>query len=224
MGRSRSPVHPLPRVLSMAGVAVVLAASCAPPSFRYFRDPSGTAIFKLPATWTVYDQVDLYRGQHPRVSYLTAQSATAGQWVIAFDSSSPPAISDLLSPGSSNPSGLARVQPVVDAQQQQQLSTSAGLRNAIIPLDEQIVQNPELLHIRSTQQLPLTGGFRGLRVVFEARPDPTAPYDVFNQTIVVDPAISRIFVLLIGCSAACYFGPHRGLIEEVAGSYTIKEH
>jgi hypothetical protein len=224
MDGSRRRVRLLPRLLSTAGVAVVLAVSCVAPSFRYFRDPSGTAIFKLPASWTVYDQIDLYRGQHPTVSYLTAQSATAGQWIVAFDSSSRPAISDLLSPGSSDPSGLSRVQPVVDTQQQQQLSTSAGLRNAIIPLDQQIAQNPRLLHIIDTRQLPLSGGYRGLRVVFEARPDPKAPYDVFNQTIVVDPAITHIFVLLIGCSTTCYFGPYRDLIDEVAGSYTIKEH
>ena len=73
------------RLLALAAISVALVA-CGAPSTDYVKDPSGTLLLKLPAQWTVFDQTQLYRDQHPDTSFQVAETATAGQWTIGFDS------------------------------------------------------------------------------------------------------------------------------------------
>jgi len=201
-------------------LAATIASSCGAPSFVYVRDPTNKAIFKIPFAWTRWDKVDFYRDQHPNVGVVTAQSATKGQWLIGFDASPAARISDFLSPSSSYPTGFAKQRPV-DASEQTTLSTNAGLRNVVLPIDQQAQQNPDLLQVDSSTSLKLPPGYRGVRVVFTLRETTGAPPMTISQTAVVDPGVANLYLLVIGCATGCY-RHDAAEINQVVDSWTMK--
>ncbi|HEY1332087.1 MAG TPA: hypothetical protein VGH10_11545 [Actinomycetota bacterium] len=177
-------------------------------------------MFRVPGQWTTFDQTALYRDQFPNSSFESARNATSGSWTVAFDASPTPSIKDLLGL-TAYPTGFAKSRPATAAERTS-LKTPAGLRNAVIPIDQQQKSNPDLVHVISSQNLKLSGGYRGVRVVFTIQEDPTAPGLEINQTAIVDPGIQNLYLLVIGCDQTCYAnsGP---AIQQVVGSWTVKE-
>ena len=201
-------------------LGVLVASSCASPSFTYIRDPTNHAIFKIPYSWTRWDKVDFYRDQHPKVGRVAAQQATAGQWLLGFDASPTAKISDLLGVTSSYPSGFVKERPV-DTSEQQTLETDAGLRNVVLPIDQQAAQNPDLVHVNSSTSLKLPPGYKGVRVVFTLRESTDSPSMTINQTAVVNPGVSNLYLLVIGCESSCYRQDFAS-ISQVVDSWTMK--
>jgi len=201
-------------------LGAVVASSCASPSFTYIRDPTNHAIFKIPYSWTTWDKVDFYRDQHPKVGRVAAQQATTGQWLLGFDASPTAKISDLLSASSRYPSGFVKERPV-DTSEQQTLGTDAGLRNVVIPIDQGAAQNPTLLHVNSSSSLSLPPGYKGVRVVFTLRDSTDSPAVTISQTAVVNPGVTNLYLLVIGCGSACYRA-HEAAIQQVVDSWNMK--
>jgi len=63
-------------------------------------------------------------------------------------------------------------------------------------------------------------GIRGVRVVYNYRLGP-APLQTFDQTTYVNADTSRVYVILIRCSAACYRQRFAEL-DAVATSFTVR--
>jgi hypothetical protein len=209
------------RLVMVALAASLLAAACGSPSAIYLKDPSGKLVFKLPPSWTVFDQMQVYRDQHPGATFQAAQSATAGQWLVGFDGSAAPSIRDLLSPTATKPTGFSKVRPVTSTEQAT-LATTAGLRNAVFSLDQEQKQSPDLVRIQESHLQRLSGGYRALRITFSIEASASGPAMTFSQVAAVDSGIQHLYLLLIGCADDCY-RENRTSINQVLDSWTLKE-
>jgi hypothetical protein len=208
------------RLVALAAISAALVA-CGAPSTDYVKDPSGTLLLKLPAQWTVFDQTQLYRDQHPDTSFQVAENATTGQWTIGFDGAAKPAVGNLLTLDSSQPSGFVKVRPV-QASEQESLDTYAGLRNLIFGLDKQKAQTPDLVQMDSSRILHFPGGYRTLEVTFGLRSAAADPFTRFTQIAAVDSNVQNLYLLVIGCAASCY-DQNQHAIDDVLNSWTLKE-
>jgi hypothetical protein len=220
MSRGRGLFGVRVRLLALAAISAALVA-CAAPSTDFVKDPSGTLLLELPAQWTVFDQTQLYRDQHPDTSFQVAETATAGQWTIGFDSASKPTVGNLLTLGSPQPTGFVKVRPV-QASEQETLATYAGLRNLIFGLDKQKAQTPDLVQMGSSRILHFPGGYRTLEVTFGLRSTADDPFTRFTQIAAVDSNVQNLYLLVIGCAASCYDQNHHA-IDDVLNSWTLKE-
>jgi hypothetical protein len=63
-------------------------------------------------------------------------------------------------------------------------------------------------------------GFRGRRLVYTVRAE-TGRVTV-DQTTLLDDDTSTLYAFMIRCTADCY-ADHRGVIDEVVASWTVKE-
>jgi hypothetical protein len=221
MFRGRGPARVSARLAVLAVAVASLASACSRQSADFVKDPSGTLLLKLPNRWTVFDQTQLFHDQHPDTSFQVAETQTAGQWTIGFDSGSPAGMKNLLALDAPQPSGFVKVRPV-QASEQETLATYAGLRNFIFSLDKQKSQTPDLVEVDSSKILHFPGGYRTLEVTFGLRGTSDGPFTRFTQIVAVDSSVQNLYLLVIGCAATCY-DQNRQTIDDILNSWTLKE-
>ncbi|MEV5407739.1 hypothetical protein AB0K60_02715 [Thermopolyspora sp. NPDC052614] len=205
--------------VALAATMTVVLAGCAGPEFTYVRDSSGQAYFKVPAQWQKVDQKALDRVILGDPDSPQTQQLKSLIWTVAYDAHSTPSIEHLV--GSSGPTNdpfaLAMVRPLTEEQRQQ--ASLNFLRNALFPVvGEQATASG--VEIIKDEELPQRGGAKGVRTVFNVTMGEKGT-QTFNQTAYLSGDGSRMSVLLIQCSSACYKAQSKQ-IDLIAQSFKIK--
>jgi hypothetical protein len=117
----------------------------------------------------------------------------------------------------------------------QPLSTEAGgqisldnLRDLVLPVTataRQAAANSTTtfsgFHLVSDAVLTPTSGLRGVHEVFQYRVG-GGPLQTFDETAYTNKEGSKVYLMLLRCSSACYEARHAEL-ESVTASFTIQE-
>jgi len=206
------------RVALLVAAVSVLAASCAGSGFRYVKDSSDSAIFKIPSAWQVYDEEQILTSSEIVASPQAKEAFAAATWMVAFDAATSPSLDHLFifANAADQPTGFAQVRPL--GLEERDAFSLADIRNALFDVDGS--GGGAQAELLSSDDLLLDGGYRGLHVVFNVQDGDT--FLTVNQVGLVDPATSTLYLFAIGCEAKCYLD-HQGDIDQIASSWTVKE-
>jgi hypothetical protein len=205
-----------------AALAAVLVAACGSPSYHYVKNSADNTYFKVPASWRQIDQKTL-------VEALGAESSTGGEptsWMVAFDASDNPSPTHLIERDTNVPIVYATVRRLAPEQRGQVSFDS--LRDVLLPVTsaaraDQTPQTSIFTDFGLLDETVLTpgSGIRGVHAVFTYRVQ-GGPPQTFDQTSYVNDDASKVYVLLVRCSATCY-EQRREEIQDVVSSFTVRE-
>jgi hypothetical protein len=206
------------RATTLVAAVALLAASCAGSGYRYVKDSSSTAIFKLPQAWRVFDEDQILTSTDIVASPQAKEAFAAATWMVAFDADPSPSLDHLFifANAADDPNGFAQVRPL--GVEERDAFSLATIRNALFDVDG--TQGGVQAELLSSEDLILDDGYHGLHVVFNVQDGDT--FLTVNQVGLIDPATSTLYLFAIGCEAKCYLD-HQGDIDEIAKSWTVKE-
>jgi hypothetical protein len=215
---SRLPLtRPLRRAL--LGLALLGLAGCASSGYTYIANDGLGTYFRVPSDYEVFDTEQVLAPALEGLPEGQAEAVLAQQWAVAFDGGDDPApdrfLSQLLAPADAV-AGYARVR-TLSAEERLTYSLQS-LRNELLRR-EQEAQLGDRLKVLDVQEIEQEGG-DGLKLTFSV--DGPGGTFVFDQLGLVDDRTSRVFLLALGCSAACY-DDNRDAIAAIAESWTIEE-
>ena len=203
--------------LVVAVVALALAAGCADSGYDYHSNKAEKLYFKVPDDWTVYDTGDL----------LGETAAPSRAWLRGFVGDGGGDMDRVFLLGNDVPRGYVEILQLVGEERDDvSLRSLRGTRlltdatgNEIDPI-EYAEENPDgPLQILGLEDIALDHGAHGVRIrVAITQDDGDA---IIDQTVLVDPATTKRYLLNIGCSIDC-FELHMDEIEEVIESWTLE--
>ena len=235
---ARKPVGGLVVVCALA--VLLVAGSCGRSEFRYVAHSSTNTYLKVPRDWKAYDGELLDQleakaeefGGEEGPSFVDQAFQGDIQWRIAYDGDEDPEPRHVVSFADA-PVVEVRVRQLSQAEADQ--VNMASLRNIFFPydqlkaqLEEELQQQPLEANPPTSgsfrplieQDLTLDGGIRGSRIRFEIREDDQ--FYVIDQTALLNGPTNHVHVLLMRASEE-QFVTHRKLLDEIAGSFTVKE-
>ena len=191
----------------IALTAVLVATACAPDS-TYLATSSQGMYFKIPHAWHTYPQSTLKRDG------LVSSSLP---YLIAFDADPKPDVKHLLA-SSTHPWGLAEVNGIT---QSDQLNFSLdSLLNAVLPIDQIQQATGDSVSALAPSRVITRGNLRGIQAALRLSVTGQAPLSV-EQISLVNAPTTKTWVLLMGCSPACFAQQH-GQIDRVVNSWIVK--
>jgi hypothetical protein len=187
--------------------AVLAATACAPDS-TYLATTSQGMYFKIPHAWHTYSQGTLKRDG------LLSNSLP---YLIAFDADPKPDVKHLLA-ASNHPWGLAEVNGIT---QTDQLNFSLdSLLNTVLPIDQIQSASGDSVSPLSPSRVITRGNLRGIHAALRLSVTGQAALAV-EQISLVNTPTTKTWVLIMGCSPAC-FAQQRGQIDRVVNSWIVK--
>jgi hypothetical protein len=203
---------------TMVSVVALITSSCSGSGYEYIKDSTSTAFFKIPSSWSVYNENQILDNSSITASPQAKQAFAQATWMVGFDGDTPPSPNNLFIFGNAaqKPTGFAQVRPL--GQSERDTFSLSTIRNALFDVDGTSSGTPaEML---SSADVVLPGGFHGLHVEYNVSQG--QDFLTVNQIGVVDPSTSTLYLFAIGCEAHCYLD-NQDLIDQVAGSWTVKE-
>ena len=207
------------------GCAVLGAASgCAAPDHTYVANREHRTYFKVPASWHEIDQKALKQtvsGPSP-----TPTPGSDDEWVVAYDAAQVPSPAHLFASNTLNPIVYVSVQPV-PAEAGGQVSLD-NLRDLVLPVTATARAAAAAtsttfsdFNLVSDSVLTPKSGLRGIHEVFQYRVG-GGLLQTFDQTAYTNKESSKVYVMLLRCSSACYQA-RRSELESVVASFTVQE-
>jgi hypothetical protein len=206
---------------------VVLAgvAACGAPAYHYVKNSDEQLYFKVPSAWHKVDAAQLENA----LSSTDPDSATRQverqlQWRVAYDADDQPDAGHIFGAASNEPIVYANVQKLPD-------SVRGGvsydvLRDIVLPVTDKARESAtqagapldgfELLR----DEVLTPGKIHGVRVTYSYK-ILDSPLQTFDLTAYTTDDASRIYMLLIRCSAKCY-QERAGELGDIAESFTVK--
>jgi hypothetical protein len=218
----------LPAVLGL----VLVLAGCGSSSYDYVTNKKAGTFLKVPKDWSNFRQLGpVFVGIDAKQLSPEAASALASrEWVVGLDANTPPDQKRLLVADSGEPKGFVQVRELLP-EEAEQLST-ADLRNQIIDLtaaeqaqQQAVTKDPQAARIApqflllSNEDVHKAAGIHGVHMVYQVRTE--AGLATVDQTSLLDRDQTRLYQLIIACTARCY-ATKRGDVERVQSSFTIK--
>jgi hypothetical protein len=214
------------RLLSMvAGLsAAVLFTACAKPTYTFVTNSDDHLYFKVPASWSEIKQRDLDKFASPGLDDAAAAALRAQTWTVAFDAGEKPSIAHVFSPQVKAPVVFARV--LRSSNGDSTNVTLDTLRDFFLP----VTKTARLTARASGQEIPgfrsivdhvmsREGGLTGVHEVFRYKV--SGVMQTFDQTALVTKDASRVYILLVRCTQACYADRH-GELAMVVRSFIVK--
>lgn len=215
-------------VLAATGlcVALVAAGGCGAPAYTYVKNSGEHTYFRLPREWHRVDQDELdsaLSADDPNSAAAIASKRLV--WSIAYDAETPPSALHMFVTAGDEPFVFATVRPLSTGQRD--AMSYDGMRDFVLPVTDGAreaaatnglpVSDFELLRDDLLAPRP---GIRGVRVVYNYRLGPE-PLQTFDQTTYVNSDTSKVYVILIRCSAVCY-RQRSAELDSVATSFTVR--
>ena len=210
----------------LAVVAIMVAAACAAPEYTYVKNSGQKTYFKVPHEWrqTGTDMLDdMLSGANPDSARKAARQQT--WWSVAYDAATAPDARHLVINGvTDEPIVYARISPLTESQQN--AVSLDMLRNVILPVTadarEAAASTSELTDFELLHDEVLTpaNGLHGVRVVFDYVLGGGVMH-TFDETALVNNDNSKLYLLVIRCSTACYKSRHAEL-DTIATSFTVR--
>jgi hypothetical protein len=227
----RRPKVQAPWKLVLRAAALVLAASsilaCGAADYTYVKNSGERTYFKVPRQWHRVDQAaldDIFSSDHPDSAAAAIRQQMV--WSIAYDADGRPSPLHLFAGDGDDPFVYATVRHLTD--RQRDAISFDTLRNAILPVTEDARQSAlqagaplDAFELLTDEVLRPGSGIRGVRVVFNYRIASHPELNTFEQIAYLNDDTSRMYLMLVRCSAPCYRDRGREL-HDVANSFTVR--
>jgi hypothetical protein len=202
----------------------LFASACAGPGYTFVSSSSTHSYFRVPSSWKLFTKQQLLVAANLEDS---PQAASSFPFLAGYDGDPSPSIGHVLAltTVTQYPVVMARVEKLSPSGHEQ-LSV-ASLRNSVYAVD-QLLQN-DAADILSYKEVVESGGYHGIRMVYnvslEGNLTIASGNQVMrvNQVVLVDPATSLMYLLVVRCSAACYKA-NQTAIDQVTSSFTVRAH
>lgn len=224
---------PLPRrlrrtVLCLVGLAFL--SSCGGTGFQYVHDRSTETFVRVPDGWQMFTQNEILGTGNALNPF--AQPGNHIEFMRSFTAdpaAGPGAIPDF---SAERPQGYVLVEELNPVARDE---VSLGvLRNAFLPVDQIYSNFPgDIAFFARDEHLEMEG-FQGSHLVYTIQRSTIARYVgasavdfpadsvTINQTALVDPTLSRTYLLVILCTSNCY-DDNQSTIDLIANSLRVKE-
>jgi hypothetical protein len=216
---------PIRSLAALSAAMIVGLAACGSPGYHYVKNSAEQLYFKVPSSWKKVNPAELEN----EVSSTDPDSASRQverdlRWFIAYDASDKPEAGHIFAPTSDQPIAYANVQILPE-------SIRGGvsydvLRDMILPVTDDARENAtqagiplegfELLR----DEVLTPGKVHGVRVTYNYK-ILGGPLQTFDLTAYTTDDASRIYMLLVRCSAKCY-QDRSGELGEIVESFTVK--
>jgi hypothetical protein len=233
-------VHSSRAMVALVGLIALFCATlagCGEPEFTYVKNSGAHTYFKVPHSWHQLAQsemIDPFSGSDQD----SAQRAIENQlvWSVAYDADPEPDGTHIIT-GTDEPFVYSSVRPLT--QGAQGMVSLDLLRNLIIPVTAMSQKPSDTAYQAAAQQgfnvesfellrndlLTPGSGIRGVRVVFNYKFPGLLPgaglLNTFDQTALINDDATKLYVLLIRCSARCY-QKRAAELNTVATSFTVR--
>jgi hypothetical protein len=202
--------------IAIGVLLAVLLSSCSP-SATYAGSSAQNVFFKLPRSWTVYNQTtlqDMGLVNPTQTSQLQA-SGSSYQLYVSFASPDP----HLGVRGGPDLSGkypwAYNFVESLGGSDAESISLSS-LSDLVLPVDT-LSQQGAAEQLAPTKLL-VKGNLRGSRIVYEAKS--AAGSVAFEQVALLNSPTNEVWLLAVGCSPSC-FETHRSTIDKIVDSFTV---
>ncbi|MBA2625358.1 MAG: hypothetical protein H0U89_07120 [Acidimicrobiia bacterium] len=217
--------------------AAVLVGACGGSDFRYLSNSEAGAFFKVPDSWSVYEEDDLLRSQDDAADREELEAISDRLWFRGFDGADDPDLGNVSNLAARSPRGFAQVRPL--SASERDTIDLAFLRRSGFPVPdpetgqrvdplEFFSENPdgfvqvlEYDDDRSLGELTLGDGLRGVRMLSRVEVEEGDPV-VFEQVTAVDADTTRMYAFTVGCVESCW-EDNEDVIREIADSWTLEE-
>lgn len=230
-------------VIAAVCVTTVVLTGCGKPEFTYVKNADQHVYFKVPFSWHEVNQHDVenfFLGEDPD-SELGHRIGQLRPWSVAYDEADPPIPAHFLM-NSNQPFVYARVE-YLTISERDKVSLDV-LRDTIFPVSDtqrQLVAQ----HLADAEKAGQSSfypyqdfepiddtvlspghGLRGVRSIFNYRyasEDPPLKSGVytFDQTALLSEDSTRVYLLVITCSADCY-RQRKAELDAIATSFTVR--
>ena len=222
--RVRHPAALLLAVLLCLGAPAVTA--CGASEYHYVTNSADRTYFKVPSSWREIDQRELARRFGDGIA--TSTTSTPGFWMVGYDAHQAPTLTHLLGPNNDEPALLATVQHV-PPEERGALSLDS-MRDFFLPVSESARSRAGIdptsglsgFALYADEVLTPGAGIRGVHTVFRYRVD-GGPYQIFDLTGYINDDASKVYQLIVRCSASCY-DQRRAEIQTIVSSFTVREN
>jgi len=208
----------LRHLLSVAALIIVglLATGCVAPQYTYVTDSADSAYFKVPPSWRQVNQSTLQSTEGP------ASQEGSYLWSRAYDDSAKPSVANVFA-SSATPVAYASVLGL-SASERNGVSFNS-LRDLLLPVTASARQAAAAAHEQlsgfaslSDQVVTDSHDDRGIREIFDY--DLGLTPETFDLTVLTNSATTKIYFLLVHCSATCFANDYNQ-IASVVGSFTV---
>jgi hypothetical protein len=209
----------------MAGLcAAALFTACAKPTYTFVTNSDDHLYFKVPASWSEIKQRDLDKFASPGLDDASAAALRAQTWTVAFDAGDKPSIAHVFSPQVKAPVVFARVLRSTNGDSTN--ITLDALRDFFLPVTKTArltarATGQEIPGFRSIVDYVMSreGGLTGVHEVFRYKV--SGVMQTFDQTALVTKDASRVYILLVRCTQACY-ADRQSELATVVRSFIVK--
>ncbi len=200
--------------LVIAGLSV---AGCSlAPQYTYVSDSGDSAYFKVPPSWHQVNESSLHSAE--------GQASQQGSylWSEAYDASAKPSVGHVFS-ATAKPVAYASVVSLSSAERNDisfntmrdlLLPVTSAARSAAAADHESLSGFASL----SDQVITDSSNNRGIREIFDY--DLGTTPETFDLTVMVNSATTKLYFLLVQCSATC-FAANYPQISDVVNSFTV---
>lgn len=203
-----------------AGLAALLLAGCAGPSWTYVTNSADKTYLKVPTTWHQVDPAAL------RDKLGIDSTNQAGMWTTAYDASTMPSVDHLFGNTTDAPIAFVFVRSLPESARGQYsldrlrdlinpVSSSAQQQAATTPTGDGTVTTI------SDQVLSPGNGVHGVHVVYGKQSASGTP-QVYDQVGYVNDDASMLYLFVAQCSLQC-FQQRQSEITNVVSSFTVRE-
>jgi hypothetical protein len=224
---------PSPRRLrrtALCSVAVALLSSCGGSGFQYVHDRSTETFVRVPDDWSMFTQNEILGTGNALNPF--AEPGNHIEFMRSF--SADPAVGPASIPDFSaeRPQGYLLVEELNPVARDE---VSLGvLRNSFLPVDQIYSTFPGDIAFFTRDENLDSEGFQGSHLVYTIQRATIARYlgqsaldfpadsVTINQTALVDPTLSRTYLLVIMCTSNCY-QDNETTIDLIANSLKVKE-
>jgi hypothetical protein len=204
------------RVVALVFAGLFIAGCSLAPQYTYVSDSADNAYFKVPPTWHEVNESSLQSAEGPSSqdgSYL---------WSEAYDASAQPSVSHVFSATAKPIAYASVISP--SAPERNDISFNS-MRDLLLPVTSEARKAAASNHENlsgfaslSYQVLTNSSNDRGIREIFDY--DLGTTPETFDLTVMTNPATTKLYFLLVQCSATC-FEANYPEISQVVNSFTV---
>jgi hypothetical protein len=212
-GLARCPAAAAVPAVVVAVLAVVLGG-CATPAYRFVGSSDHDVVLKVPRGWSQVNAKDALKASG-------VDPATVTGWTVFYDAASKPSAQD----GQTKPANapVLRVESVDVPEADRSQLTAEQMRELVLPGDDTSRATAAAAgQFKLMVDKPVTSKTEvGAHVVFSLVTSTSPVAEVYDQVALTDPKRTRVHLLTVHCTQACYAADQRQ-IDNVVTSLTLK--
>lgn len=207
----------------MLPVLAVILSSCLGANYTFISHSTsggGDTYFKVPSSWSVYNQSQIYASAKNRPTPSQLNAIEAVSWATIFTTYHMRRFDANIGFQSASPVGL--VQALELSGSQRDSFSLASLRSLILP-DDPLANSSSSGYkysVLSYDEFVRPGGYRGSRFMVNVT-TPSGIKTTFMQEAMVDPSTNWVYFIGVGCDRSC-FKVNQSSITGIVNSWSVK--